>query len=503
MSDAKHTTMENEKAAIKRSMAHEARFREEKQRIVESMGGSGAELTVTPCSDNTRIQRKLAKNTAEGSARSSLLSTSQRSTRGAFQASSSSRSSTSTPRKSENISGGSSLLLSTDSSATGFQTRDDDPEQAVPRGDLPRALAHTDEHYNYGVEERRRESRKFSKKNTCYIVAAVILVIAIGGIVGVVVAFAKRSASPTGGTDSSATGGSNMCELDREALVTQCENGVLAVPDCAADSYQELVDTYSGLLVGTEQECDVAHQGLVALAVSQTNHGGDVEDPMLFFAMSTLFFALKGTQWRLDRNWLEGSSPCGDSWYGIECYPGGSIISVSLENNGLKGFLPTEVGLLSNLRDLGIGLNEISGTIPSEVGLLANKLQTFDFHFTSIHSELPSEIGMLTELTNTRFSHAPLTGPIPSEIGNLSKLSKFHSIGVGLIARDCIITVFSPHVTTAIRRETRIGSHSFHRHVAHRTRKSCRIGISPSGRFGWYHWGDSLHVSRADRAYTL
>lgn len=433
MSDAKRTTttMEHEKAAIKRSMAHEARFREEKQRIVESMGGSGAEL-VTPCCSDTRIQRKLAKNKSAGSARASLLSSQRSTATGAFQASnSSSRRSSSTPRKSEDNSGGSSSLLSTQSSATGFQACD--PEQAVPRGDLPRALAHTEEHNNYGIEERRRESRKFSKKNTCYIVAAVILVIAIGGIVGVVVAFAKRSTSPTGVTDSSTTS-SNMCELDREALVTQCENGVLAVPDCAAESYQELVDTYSGLLVGTEQECDVAHQGLVALAVSQTNHGGDVEDPMLFFAMSTLFFALKGTQWRLDRNWLKGSSPCGDSWYGIECYPDGSIISVSLESNGLQGFLPTEVGLLSNLRDLGLGWNEISGTLPSEVGLLANKLQTFEVPFTSIHSELPSELGLLTELTNTRFHHTPLTGPIPSEIGNLSKLSKFLPTPVGLIA---------------------------------------------------------------------
>lgn len=371
---------QNKKAVVKRTMAHEVRFREEKQQILESLGGSRAEI-VNPSADD-RIQRKLTKESGS--------------------------------------------TASSSSSRSGFRASDDRPEQPTQSDDIPMALDHSEEQSGYDMEERRQRGIKSNKKTWFIALAVVLALAAIGVIVAVIVVLANRAGTSSPSTSGAATVSSapddlGICTLDRQALA-QCENGVLAVPACAADTYQELIDTYSGLLVGTEQKCDAAHQGLVALAVAQTNHGHDAVEPITFFVMSNLYFALEGTRWQDDTNWLQGPSPCSGLWYGISCSSKGSI-SISLEQNDLQGSLPTELGLLRSLETLEIWRNGISGSLPSEIGLLM-KLQTLDFHLTLIHSELPSEIGMLTELSKFSVSNAPLTGPIPSEIGNMSKLGK-------------------------------------------------------------------------------
>lgn len=338
MSATVESTMESEKAAIKRTMAHEARFREEKQRIVESLGGSRVEL-VTP-SGNARIQRKLMKES-----------------------------------------------ISTDcSSISSFQVSGDRPEQEPAlTDDLPIALVHLEEQNTPYTRQARRTGPKLNK-NVCFILAAVILAVAIGGIIGVVVAFLNRAAASQSGSGTT----QEMCKMDRDVL-SQCENGVLAIPDCAVDTYAKLIDTYADLLVDTEQECDAAHQAMVALAVSHTNYGEGVEDSIMFFAMSVLYFTLEGTHWRADRNWLKGSSPCSGFWYGIECSLDGSAITVSLENNQLQGFLPSELGLLSNLKELSIGLNGVSGPLPSEIGSLTT-IEVLDVGNTGLIGTIPREV---------------------------------------------------------------------------------------------------------------
>ena len=42
--------------------------------------------------------------------------------------------------------------------------------------------------------------------------------------------------------------------------------------------------------------------------------------------------------------------------------------------NVITSNIPTEIGLLTNLKGLGIDNNELTGTIPSELGLLTNML---------------------------------------------------------------------------------------------------------------------------------
>jgi hypothetical protein len=122
--------------------------------------------------------------------------------------------------------------------------------------------------------------------------------------------------------------GQDMCRLLDQIPLAKCNitTGVV-VPECALGKYNELVLGYPGL-----GACDSAHMALVALAVATTNH--DVDDPYLFFAMSTLYFDLQGPSWYINRNWLEGPSPCSNNWHGVSC--SGGKISIELLANGTR-----------------------------------------------------------------------------------------------------------------------------------------------------------------------
>ena len=358
-----HRSRQELASTLTRSVYQEASFRDEKHRIVQAMGGSRAEL-VSPSVD-PRLQRKLSR-TSIGTSRSSSLYS--------------------------------------------------DPEQPAESDGLPVAFDHQKEHELYDLEEGG--GNKVGKKTLYCLIAVAVLLLIIGGVVGAVLAFVDSGNPPSvdirGDSDTD-----DSCSLNREDLAL-CENGMLAVPECAREAFQELKEAY---LSEEELACDAAHQGLVALAVAQTNSDDGVDDPTEFFILSTLFFSLGGVQWQTDENWLEGTSPCNDeNWYGVECYPDGSF-DIWLAANRLQGSLPTEIGMLSNLRSLSIGRNEVEGTLPSEIGLLTD-LRALDLTLTEIQSTVPSEIGMLQELTALNLSFARFAGTIPTEIGNLINLGK-------------------------------------------------------------------------------
>eukprot|EP00816_Leptocylindrus_hargravesii_P006207 CAMPEP_0196819544 /NCGR_PEP_ID=MMETSP1362-20130617/71050_1 /TAXON_ID=163516 /ORGANISM="Leptocylindrus danicus, Strain CCMP1856" /LENGTH=839 /DNA_ID=CAMNT_0042198083 /DNA_START=125 /DNA_END=2641 /DNA_ORIENTATION=+ len=167
--------------------------------------------------------------------------------------------------------------------------------------------------------------------------------------------------------------------------------------------------------------------------------------------LKAFYEALNGDMWRDNTNWLSDSSSACD-WYGILCnYVGNdeTIVGIKLNNNKLRGTLPSEIGLLTNLmtlelrynsitgslpteigqmtnlRTLNVQETDIGGTIPSEIGLLQN-LERLLIHYDNGNSRLdgkiPSEIGLLRSLKEVMFTHTSLNGSIPSEIGQLSSL---------------------------------------------------------------------------------
>ncbi|KAI6694383.1 hypothetical protein NL676_022093 [Syzygium grande] len=56
-----------------------------------------------------------------------------------------------------------------------------------------------------------------------------------------------------------------------------------------------------------------------------------------------------------------GENACSSNWTGITCYGPRVITSLNLSNMGLRGAIPTSIGILGNLTLLGLMNNNLSG----------------------------------------------------------------------------------------------------------------------------------------------
>jgi len=113
-------------------------------------------------------------------------------------------------------------------------------------------------------------------------------------------------------------------------------------------------------------------------------------------ALISLYRATNGASWARNDNWLS-NAPL-SRWYGVSTDANGTVTSLVLYGNRLRGSIPSELGNLTSLRSLVIDTNDLSGTIPPE-------------------------LGNLTNLAQLRLYNNNLTGQIPSEVANLPKLA--------------------------------------------------------------------------------
>lgn len=87
-----------------------------------------------------------------------------------------------------------------------------------------------------------------------------------------------------------------------------------------------------------------------------------------------------------------------------------------LQGNDLTGALP-DLSRLTNILIIHMEANRFSGTLPSELGLLSNMFffQIGDNNFTST---IPTQVGQLPNLWGLWMSRNELTGTIPTEVGS-------------------------------------------------------------------------------------
>ena len=124
----------------------------------------------------------------------------------------------------------------------------------------------------------------------------------------------------------------------------------------------------------------------------------------------------------LQERWPEAAQP--EDWDGVTM-ENGRVVKLSLEAFGLTGAVPAEIGRLSALRQLNLGLNQLT-SVPAEIGQLAalEQLYLSENQVTS----LPAEIGQLTSLEWLSLSENRLTS-LPAEIGQLTSLRELYLIG--------------------------------------------------------------------------
>ena len=145
-----------------------------------------------------------------------------------------------------------------------------------------------------------------------------------------------------------------------------------------------------------------------------------------YYALVELYNATDGPNWTNATNWAS-AAPLNE-WHGVEdTDPGGRVTRLNLEDNNLRGPLPTVLGRLTNLESLSLGTNQLTGEISSELGQLT-KLKSLDLAFNQLTGEFPSDLGQLTKLEYLSLGWNQLTGNIPSELGQLAKL-EYLSLG--------------------------------------------------------------------------
>ncbi len=96
---------------------------------------------------------------------------------------------------------------------------------------------------------------------------------------------------------------------------------------------------------------------------------------------------------------------------------------LDLYNNELSGSIPSSIGRLTQLSSLNFSLNELTGSIPSSFSNLV-QLVDLDFSFNKLTGSIPSLISKLTRLTDLAFTFNKLSGTIPSSLSTLALLGK-------------------------------------------------------------------------------
>ena len=117
--------------------------------------------------------------------------------------------------------------------------------------------------------------------------------------------------------------------------------------------------------------------------------------------------------------WPEDEGP--EEWDGVTMVDGG-VVELELEEFGLTGAVPAEVGRLTALRVLILPVNQLT-SVPAEIGQLTSleELYLWNNRLTSV----PAEIGQLTSLRVLHLDDNMLTS-VPAEIGQLTSLRELY-----------------------------------------------------------------------------
>ncbi len=144
--------------------------------------------------------------------------------------------------------------------------------------------------------------------------------------------------------------------------------------------------------------------------------------------LASLYYATGGAGWTNSDKWLT-DAPVGE-WYGVTADGDGSVRGIDLDENGLRGPIPVELGSLAKLTRLSLASNSLEGEIPPELGGL-DSLRFLSLAINPVSGSIPPELGNLARLeilnlhgllTNPEVNQ--LAGPIPPELANLANLAE-------------------------------------------------------------------------------
>jgi len=129
-----------------------------------------------------------------------------------------------------------------------------------------------------------------------------------------------------------------------------------------------------------------------------------------------------GDSWFSFRQW-DLTKPM-HTWDGVELNEFGCVEKLELQNFGVTGTLPPEIGNLSSLKNLVLFGNNMSGPLPATIGNLSNLeiLNLRNFDLSNDYEAIIDSLSTLVNLKQLNLSDTDLIGSIGVGIGALSNL---------------------------------------------------------------------------------
>jgi hypothetical protein len=110
-----------------------------------------------------------------------------------------------------------------------------------------------------------------------------------------------------------------------------------------------------------------------------------------WYALTTFFYAVEGTLWSVEGNWLSNQNIC--TWVQVNCEIQAhqvSVTSLSLNYMNLNGLVLDELSLgVYFLEEINLSNNSTRGSIPASLAQL-NNLRILNLAFTQISRSLSS-----------------------------------------------------------------------------------------------------------------
>ena len=119
---------------------------------------------------------------------------------------------------------------------------------------------------------------------------------------------------------------------------------------------------------------------------------------------------------RVDDNALSGSLPM---YHAEHFYP--NLRHFSASSNALAGHVPP-AQLMVGVSFWSLHTNRLSGTLPTEVGLLTTMRDRLHLHTNRISGVLPTQLGMLTQVALPALHKNAISGTLPTELARLEQL---------------------------------------------------------------------------------
>ena len=147
---------------------------------------------------------------------------------------------------------------------------------------------------------------------------------------------------------------------------------------------------------------------------------GPDDNPGLVSDCNALLAARDALAGSATLNW-SSSAPIGD-WQGVTVDGTPQrVTELDLHDMDLNGAIPTELGMLSELRRLVLSRNQLTGTVPTWLGDLAH-LEELTLWGNRLFGPIPLSLGNLNNLEELYLSQNRLTGAIPASLGDLTNL---------------------------------------------------------------------------------